>query len=41
MPPHPPQALEAAPGDKYTSGTTQPNWLFQTSVLTVRTFLNK
>jgi ABC-type multidrug transport system permease subunit len=34
------QALEAAPGDKYTSGGAQPSWLFKTSVLTVRTFLN-
>ena len=38
--PCPLQALEAAPGDKYSSRGQQPGWLFQTSVLTVRTFLN-
>lgn len=36
-----PQELEAAPGEKYQASTGQPSWTYQTSVLTVRTFLNK
>lgn len=32
--------LEDNPAKEYTAGAGQPNWLYQTSVLTYRTFLN-
>ena len=35
------QELEDNPAKEYTAGAGQPNWLYQTSVLTYRTFLNK
>ncbi len=34
-------ALEAGPGQPYKGSSDSPNWAYQTSVLTYRTFLNK
>ena len=36
-----PQELDASPGQRYEGPTTGPTWLYQTTVLTKRTFLNK